>query len=101
MSTGHAADSVERQVQSTVGNADFRKGKWFCECHIAARCLTATKNSAHHGEKCMFTFNLNGPLRSFKSYANWTVQFGDVQMLKTGGAHSSSGLFMKPRQRTG
>ena len=59
MSTGQTADSVERQVQSTVGNADFRKGKWFCECHIAARCLTATKNSAHHGEKCMFTFNLN------------------------------------------
>lgn len=55
MSTVQHGDSTVQEVESTIGNARFSKGKWFCECHVAARCLTATKNSSHQGKKCMFT----------------------------------------------
>lgn len=52
MATEQLGDSTGQEVRSTIGNASFVNGKWFCDCRVAARCRTATKNSAHQGEKC-------------------------------------------------
>ncbi|CZR66097.1 uncharacterized protein PAC_15998 [Phialocephala subalpina] len=41
----------ETPVQSVLGRGRFIRGKWYCECEQAARCLTAKKSSPNKGKR--------------------------------------------------
>jgi hypothetical protein len=42
----------EPLVQSRLARGQLTKGKWYCECEQAARCLTTKKSGPNQGRKC-------------------------------------------------
>jgi hypothetical protein len=46
----------ETPIRSVLGRGQFSRGRWYCECEQAARCLTTKKSGLNQGKRCMLSF---------------------------------------------
>jgi len=63
----------EALVQSMLRRGQFTRGKWYCDCGQAARCLT-TKSGPNKGRRCA----LSAFYYPTRAKANLSIQSGGV-----------------------
>lgn len=59
---------MEAAQQPMIGLGRFIDGKWYCECELAAKCLTVKKAGPNQGRKCTCSISASLHMIEVKAY---------------------------------